>query len=392
MKRVGFLGAYSIDNAGDVLVGYATRQAVRALAPDCPQTVYAPDFPQAFWRHGWDRGRGIDTEITKVPASAQAGWARELDALIIGGGGIVSIDPSFRPFLLGEPGAFPGGVRAAWNGVCSQNQPTYLAGCADDYQVVRACCERLQYVSVRNRSTLRFVRGCGFAGEVHVVPDPALLLDAEQHPEHGSDEAAITALLRDSGVEPTGLLIGVSVGEALRDGRAAAFYQDLFAALGRLRAQRAEPCEILFFPFGAVYDEAELQAEAARCVPGARVLARALDPLGLWRLIRRLGVYVCTRYHAMLAAFVQNVPFLVLDQYLSDAVATSKIREFVADGGLEAFYLCPFLSLRPAWKLEGLFYGRAEVSFRPGIADCQRRLREHYRRMLTRLALIENSG
>ena len=388
MKRIGFLGAYSIDNAGDILVGYATRQAVNALLPGCAQEVYAPDFPEAFWRHGWDRARGIDAEITPVPPSGEVAWALRLDALIIGGGGIVSTEPSFRPFLLGEPGQFPSDVRAAWNGVCSQNQPTYLAGCERDYQVVRACCERLNYVSVRNRSTLRFLRGCGFAGEVNVIPDPALLLDAEHHPEHGSDQAAIDTLLRDSGVDPTRLLIGVSVGEALRDGRAAAFYDELFAALGRLRAESEVPCEVLFFPFGAVYGEAELQAEAARRVPGARVLARPLDPLGLWRLIGRLGVHVCTRYHAMLSAFAQNVPFLVLDQYLSDAVATSKIREFIADGGLEAFYLCPFLSLRPAWKLDGLFYGRAQVSFRPGIADCQRRLREHYRQMLTKLGLI----
>jgi hypothetical protein len=387
MKRIGFLGAYSIDNAGDVLVGYAARQAVDSLMPGCAQRVHAPDLPGAFWGHGWDRDRGIDAEITPVPAGGSMAWAAELDALIIGGGGIVSIEPSFRPFLLGEPGHFPPGVPAAWNGVCSQNQPTYLAGCDEDYQAVRACCERLRYVGVRNRSTLRFVRGCGFAGEVNVIPDPALLLDAERHPEHGSDRTAIDALLRDSGVDPARLLVGVSIGEALRDGRAAAFYDDLFAALGRLRAESEVPCEILFFPFGAIYGEAELQVEAARRVPGARVLARPLDPLGLWRLIGRLGLHVCTRYHAMLAAFAQDVPFLVLDQYLSDAVATSKIREFIADGGLEAFYLCPLLSLRPAWKLEGLFHGRAQVSFRAGIIDCQRRLRDHYRSMLASLGL-----
>lgn len=387
MKRIGFLGAYSIDNAGDVLVGYATRQALGRLLPGCAQTIYAPALPGAFWRHGWDAARGIDAPITPVPTAGPLSWAAELDALIVGGGGIVSIEPDFRPFLLGEPDRLPARVAAAWNGVCSQNQPAYLAGCDDDYRVVRACCERLRYVSVRNRSTLRFLRGCGFTGEVHVVPDPALLLDAAQHPEHGTRAADLDALLRDSGIDTARPIVGVSIGEALRDPRAAAFYDDLLATLARLKSEHPAACEILFFPFGAIYGEAALQAEAARRVPGARVLARPLDPLGLWRLIGRLGLHVCTRYHAMLAAFAQDVPFLVLDQYLSDTVATSKIREFIAEGGLEAFYLCPFLSVRPGWKLEGLFHGRAQVSFRSGIADCQRRLREHYQAMIGRLGL-----
>ena len=49
-----------------------------------------------------------------------------LDALVIGGGGLVSSSPSFRPFLLGNPEDWPASVPAAWSGVCSQNLVPWL--------------------------------------------------------------------------------------------------------------------------------------------------------------------------------------------------------------------------------------------------------------------------
>lgn len=386
-KRIGFLGAYSIDNAGDVLVGYATRQALRRLLPDCEQVVYAPEFPEPFWRHAFGRDRGIDAPIAPVPAGTDLGaiFRDGLSALVIGGGGIISIEPSFRPFLLGEPSRFPADLPAAWNGVCSQNQPHYLAGCDEDYAAVRACCERLRYVSVRNRSTWRFLRHCGFSGEINIVPDPAILLDAEDG--FGQSHAELDAILDESGVRRDRLLIGVSVGQALCDPRAAGFFDDLFAALERFRHAAPVPCELVLFPFGAIYSDEELQRQAARRMPSAKVLSRPLDPLGCFRFIGRLGLYVCTRFHAMLAAFCQNVPFLVLDEYLSDVAATSKIREFISDGGLEAYYLCPFLSKKPAWKLEGILASLPEISFATGIAECKHLLFDHYARMIGALGL-----
>src|SRR5437868_13044272 len=127
MKRIGFLGAFSIDNAGDAIVGYAGRQALRELVPDAHQITFAPAFPHSFWGHAWDRDRGIDTEIVSVPAGASMEWAHDLDALVIGGGGILNLDPAFRPFLLGKPEDWGVTRAAAWNGLCSQNQPWYLS-------------------------------------------------------------------------------------------------------------------------------------------------------------------------------------------------------------------------------------------------------------------------
>ena len=64
------------------------------------------------------------------------------------------------------------------------------------------------------------------------------------------------------------------------------------------------------------------QASAAVHLPGAVVIRRRLRALELWRLIGKMSFVIATRYHAMLAAFAQDVPFVVIDEYLSDLCRT----------------------------------------------------------------------
>jgi hypothetical protein len=379
MKRVGFLGAYSIDNAGDALIGLATRQAIRARVPDLDARTYAPAFPQPFWGHDFSRARGIDGEIVPVPAGEEMDWARDLDALIVGGGGIVNLDPSFRPFLLGRPERWDPALPAAWNAVCSQNTAWYAGGFEAAYQAVRRCCEALRYVSVRNRTTVTFLRRCGYAGPVELVPDPTFALALPD----GAD-AAVDALLAEHGVADAPARIGVSIGNAIADPRAADFFRDLFASLERLGRAGAT---LVLFPFGHLRGDLECLELAAARLPGATVVRRRLSAPEAWRLVGRMSFTVVTRYHAMLAALTQEVPFVVLDEYLSDDVASSKIRELIAEHGLEPLYLCPFLSRRPSWKLEDLFHARAAISFATTLAGARQRLARHYDEMIAALDL-----
>lgn len=373
MKRLGFLGAFSIDNPGDALVGYAGRQALRALVPDAEQVTFAPAFPHPFWGHATDRARGIDTELVAVPASTDMSFARDVDALIIGGGGIINLDPAFRPFLLGDPERYDG-PPAAWNGVCSQNQPYYAAEHAATYEAVRRCCERLRRVAVRNRTTATFVRRCGYEGPLHVIPDPTLLLDVP-----AGVEGAVDALLDELGVDRGRPTAGVSLGPALLDERTRRFFGELFVALRRL------PAQLVVFPFGPVHGDDQLVDAVAAELPGARAVRRRLAPLEVWRLVGRMSFYVGCRFHAVLAAFAQDVPFVVLDEYLSDQMASSKTREFIADTGLEPHYLCPFLPGSPAWKVENLFAARAAVSFARRREELRARLRAHYAELVAAL-------
>lgn len=394
--RIGFLGAYSIDNPGDRLIGHATREEVRRLLPHMEPITFSPALPDPPFHHDFSPAQSLGAEVVPIPLQGWD-WAKGLDALVIGGGGLLLLHPAFRPFLPGPPQHLQGpAVPAAWNALCSQGQPWYLAAHAQDYQAVAACCQNLRYVSVRNQTTLRFVRRCGFPGPVQVVPDPALLLGAADMPDalpiaDRFDAEADEALQR-AGVTPRPgpgrLLIGASLGGALRDPRASAFFDDLFAALAQLQAAGAQ---VLLFPFGEIYKDAAHTRAALARLPGAHLIDldpdHRLSPLGLFRLIGRLDLAIVTRLHAMFAAYAQDVPFLVLDEYLTDEVASSKIREFIADEGLEPLYLCPFLSQKPSRKLAAVLQSLGAFSFRPGVTALRRRVRAHFRDMLTALGL-----
>ncbi len=389
MKRVGFLGAYSIDNAGDQLLGYAVRQAIRARVPSAEHVLLAPAFRGDMWRHAWTRERGIDLEVRKVPADDSTSWAKGLDALIIGGGELLRLEPDFRPFLLGEAAEWESltpRVPAAWNSVGGENAPAYLTDQRPAYRAVKRCCDALAYVSVRNETTARFVRRCGFKGGAPIVPDPTMRMDL---PGSTSDDRG-KAILRDAGVDVRKFVVGVSVGASFRDPRAAPFYRDVFAGLAE--RVRRHGCELVLFPFGNVYGDVELQSAAhgtLKSLATAKVVTAPLGALERWRLVGALDFHVCTRYHAMLAAFAQDVPFMVVDEYLSTDSASSKIRDFVVANELEGFYLSPYLSTRPSHKLGNAFTlaEAAGFTFEDRLATMQRGLDVHYDRLVRALGL-----
>ena len=379
MKRIGFLGAYSIDNAGDQLLGYAARQVFRSRLPSAEQVLLAPAFRGNLWRHAWDTERGIDVPVERIAADDGVRWAKGLDAVVIGGGGIIRLEPDFRPFQLGDPEKWSRHVPAAWNAVGAEATAVYLREHRADYERIAKCCRTLAYVSVRNGVTARFLKRCGYAGDIHVVPDPALLLEVPA--EDGGERA-----LRDAGVDTDNFVLGLSVGTSIRDPRSSFFYKDLFAALAKLLAKQA--IEVAIFPFGEIYGDSEVLGAVQSALPGSVVLGRTMSPLDRWRLIGALDLYVCARYHAMLAAFAQDTPFLVMDEYLSDASASSKLREFVTDTELEALYLAPYVSRSPASKLDNVLSIIDDgLSFEARLATMRAQLNAHYDRMIAALGL-----
>lgn len=378
--KIGFLGAFSIANAGDAILGYASRRAVLERVPTHAYELLAPALPHPFWAHAWDAARGLGDPIRAVPASSDCSWAADFDAVVIGGGGILNVDPSFAPFALGDAARWPSSCRAAWNGLGSMNQPWYLTAHRADYARIAAACERLAYVSVRSQTTLRFVRACGFRGEVHVVPDPAIALTSMPP----AAEAEAERLLVELGLEPRRgrrrRLLGLSLGATTAAPIAAPFFRALEAELRVL----ARDCDLLFFPFSQLQDDLVAQAALADRL-GARRISSVVSPLALWALVGRLDTYVTSRFHGVIAAYAQDVPFVAIDEYLRDAIASSKIRELMVDRELEAHYVCPFLPEASAWKVGAILHGAG--SFAERIADDRRQLDAHYGRMLAALGL-----
>jgi polysaccharide pyruvyl transferase WcaK-like protein len=380
MKRIGFLGAYSIDNTGDQLLGYAVRRAFRERVPGAEQLLFSPALRGDMWRHAWTPERGIDAPVRAIPADDSTAWAKGLDAVVIGGGELIRLEPDFRPFLLGEASDWDPSIPAAWNSVGAEKAPAYLVDQKPTYRAVKRCCEALAYLSVRNETTARFVRRCGFSGSMRVVPDPTMLLSLPAGEEERGE-----AILRGAGVDTDRFVIGVSVGTSIRDGRAGPFYKDLLAAL----ASQGKTTELVLFPFGDVYGDVELQRLAHRALPTAKLIEARLTAVDRWRLIGALDLHVCTRYHAMLAAFAQDVPFVVLDEYLSDVGGASKIRDFIVASELEGFYLCPFLSTQPGKKLKNALACSqdSELSFVARLQTLQMELEAHYDAMISALGL-----
>jgi polysaccharide pyruvyl transferase WcaK-like protein len=367
MPRVGFLGAFSIDNTGDVIVGMATRQAVRARVA-CEEIVIAVDLPHSLWRHDWSAQLGAPP-IRRVDPADPGHFADDLDALVIGGGGILIPLPGFDAFLTPVP------APSAWNAVCSQSTPSFDPTLASYYASVRAACERLAYVSVRNSTTARLVRRSGWAGELEIVPDPAILFHAEPDP----------AVDRELARRTDRPLVGLSVGNALLDARAARFYAELLADLERRAA--AGEIELVVFPFGRIYGDVELARRAAAAMPHARLIGTALDPVATWQLVGKLDLYVCARLHAALAAYAQDVAFMVCDEYLSDMTATSKIRDFIVDRELEASYVVPFLSPRIAARVQLALTHRQPAT--GALAGDRATLARHFDRLTRALGLSE---
>ncbi len=309
-----------------------------------------------------------------VEPSATPDWARNLDAVVVGGGGLVSFDQRFRPFQLTNPSRWPARVRAAWNAVGSQNTEWHSATVAQRKRLA-ACCERLAYVSVRSRTTATLLARCGYTGSIAVVPDAAIGVTPP------SDDQT-EAILREAGAEAGEPLVGISVGNAIGQAGTSVFYDRLaegVAALG-MRA--------IVFPFGNIYGDAEVQQAMASRLRGCLVLREPIRPFDRWRLIGRMRTYVGCRLHAILAAYAQNVPFLAVDEYFSDEIASSKIREFCVDNDLEAHWTCPFLPTDPAAKLSRIWVRRP--SFAAAVKAHRRHLDAHYDALVS--ALLRRGG
>jgi polysaccharide pyruvyl transferase WcaK-like protein len=363
--RVGVLGAWSIDNPGDALIGWATRRALRVRLPEAEVVAFAPRLPGGFWGHDFSASRGIDGEIVPVPMD-DFGWTRDLDALIVGGGGIVIPEPGFDTFLLDERW---NGPPAAWNAVCSQSTPAAVVD-VDRRRRVRRACEQLAYVSVRNTTTATFLRQCGFEGPVAVVPDPAF---------------------EDPGVVPAralpGFAVSLSLGATVLNPDATTFYSALFDALDDL-TRGARAATMYLVPFGTVYGDGRAQRAVIDRFPGCRILSVS-GPLETWRSIGGMRLHIGARLHSVVAACTQGIPFLALDEYFTEDAGTSKIRDLMIEAGLEAYCVRPTVDGDPTAALERSL-ALADSDGRPFaglVARMRVRLGAHWDDMLAALGL-----
>jgi polysaccharide pyruvyl transferase CsaB len=292
---IGVLGSYGGRNLGDEAILTSLLGDLRTRRPDARVLVFSRD---------------PDHTVRVHPDVAVANWLgvsrdyiadalRDMDLLILGGGGIL-YDTEARRYMRV--------VRAA-----QQRQVpvfTYALGAGPltedvDRMVVRDALADAVEVTVRDEESKLVLEEAGVTADVTVTADPALLL---------CPEPVDAATLRGEWVPAGRRLVGMSVREP---GRAAQHldadeYHQLLAHLGDFLVHRLD-ANVLFVPMERC-DIRHAHAVLSRMTAAehCRVLSGDYRPRQVLGLMHHLDMAVGMRLHFLIFAAIAGVPLLPL--------------------------------------------------------------------------------
>jgi polysaccharide pyruvyl transferase CsaB len=292
---IGVLGSYGGRNLGDEAILTSLLGDLRVRRPDARVQVFSrdpdhtarvhPDVAAASWL-------GVSREYL-------ADAVRDMDLLILGGGGIL-YDTEARRYMRV--------VRAA-----QQRQVpvfTYALGAGPlteelDCALVRDTLAAAVEVIVRDQESKLVLEEAGVTADVTVTADPALLLGPEQ---------VDADTLRSEWVPAGRRLVGMSVREP---GRAAQHldadeYHQLLAHLGDFLVHRLD-ANVLFVPMERC-DIRHAHAVLSRMIAAehCRVLNGDYRPGQVLGLMHHLDLAVGMRLHFLIFAALAGVPLLPL--------------------------------------------------------------------------------
>jgi polysaccharide pyruvyl transferase CsaB len=294
--RVGISGSYGGWNIGDeaILEGIV-KELRRSVSVEI--TVFSRDPEDTTSRHAVERAvpaRELSREEVRADIS-------RLDALIIGGGGIL-FDNEAEVFLreasIAQELDIPVVIYAVSVGPLA-NRTTR--------EQLTDCFEGAAVVTVRERYSRQLLEQIGVRREIVVTADPALLLEPEPLPP---DALEREGLVKD---HP---LIGLSVRES---GVAApdldeAHYHQLLADAADYMVYRHD-ADLLFIPMERrVQDLQQSHAVVSKMAHAERatVLKREYTAGQLLSLIGQLDFAIGMRLHFLMFAALQRVPFVAL--------------------------------------------------------------------------------
>lgn len=349
--RIGLMGFYGMHNLGDEAVLEGLLRALEGAVPGVRTTVY-PHGPGAVALHACVEVRHV--RLRNIGAMLRA--VREMDALVIGGGGIL------HDYRLGSPLRYLLWAMAARLG----GKPVMLAcvgvgpirtrlGAAQ----IRATAALANVVTVRDEASARRLRTIGVRKAVSVLADPALIIcpDRPDHAARGSGPAAFVLRqwppMRGEPVAPPRLL----------------------AAAVDATAQRLG-CGIALVPFDSPRDDSFCEAVRGMMehATSARVAPRPASPRAAIEELAQARLVVSMRLHALILATAAGVPVVAL-------ACDEKISSFMAATGREEHCL-PVETLDPrrlAATCEAAIAKQAESA---------RRIAESFRELQTRAGKI----
>ena len=305
--RIAISGSYGGMNLGDEAILHAIVTQLRRLPVEI--TVFTRNPEDTLLRHPVDRALEV-RGLTRDEARAEV---QRLDVLVLGGGGILfdaEVEQYLREVVLAHEAGVPVFVYAISAG------PLARAGAR---ALVKEALNGAAVITVRDRQGKRLLEEVGVEREVHVVADPALLLEEEPLPED--------ALARE-GLEGRRRLVGFSVREP---GPAAPdldvnHYHKLVADAADFMVDRYE-ADVVFVPMERLArDLQHSHAVVSKMISPQRaaVLKQYYTAGQLLSLMSRLEFAVGMRLHFLIFAARQHVPFVALPY-------ASKVTGFIED-------------------------------------------------------------
>jgi polysaccharide pyruvyl transferase CsaB len=297
LYHVGISGSYGGWNIGDEAILEGIVKELRRTGP-VAITVFSRDPEDTTRRHGVERALSPST-LSREELGAEIG---ALDALIIGGGGILFDDMAevfVREATVAQEVGVPVVVYAVSVGPL-ENPGTRKR--------LLSCFERADVVTVRDRQSRTLLERIGLKRDVVVTADPALLMEPEPLPP--------AAFEREGMDTHHHTLIGMSVREV---GAAApdldeTHYHQLLADAADYMIYRYD-ADMLFFPMERrVLDLQQSHAVIAKMARADRasVLKREYSAGEVLSLVGRLDFAIGMRLHFLIFSALCGVPFVPL--------------------------------------------------------------------------------
>ena len=294
--RIGISGSYGGLNLGDEAILHVIIAQLRKSLP-VEIIVFSRDAKDTLNRHPVERAVAV-RDLTREEVT---GEIEKLDLFILGGGGIL-YDAEARTYLreldIAQRKGIPTMTYAI--GVGPLNDPAMQ-------KQVRDVLDRVDILTVRERSDARVLEDIGIHREMIVTADPALLLKPEPLPEGALNVEHMVGKRH---------LVGMSVREA---GIAAPdidekFYHAILANAADFIIDRFD-ADIVFFPMEQrMLDTQQSHAVTAQMLRPQRVhvLKGEYTSGQILSLVKYCDFAVGMRLHFLIFAALQKVPFVAL--------------------------------------------------------------------------------
>lgn len=297
MSLVVLSGYYGFHNTGDEAILDATLALLRRYRPDLELLVLSADPVHT------QRCFGVKA-VSRTGLREIVGSLRKADLLISGGGGLLQDVTSRRsvPYYLGIMElAMRLGTRVA---VFAQGISPLKH--ALNRHLVKRVLSRVDWLSVRDPSSLLLLRELGINREIELAPDPVFTM---QPPSPGE----IAACMRKYGLndeEKNWPLIGVSLRPL--PGEKGGSHLFNLAREACLYLEREKGARLLFLPFQQNEDLKTGRSLWAGLSPGHRIIEESIMPREMLCLIGGLDFILGMRLHSLIFAAVCGVPFVGL--------------------------------------------------------------------------------